>query len=328
MLNKAVGETPLSCAEAFRAQHSELEGVPMAYAGRLDPMASGKLLVLLGEECKNQTAYHGLDKEYEFSVLLGIGSDSHDVLGRLTVQPTSPTMLPPDCALRAARPSLTQSGGTSSAPLNVTTQEQADSLCVGLQSVPVKGKTGPSGPERPEQGLAEVRSQLNQICTDLTGNIELPYPNFSAKTVQGKPLHMWTLENRLHEIEIPTKQSIIYSLKLDSIETKSRTEICTLARKKIDSIPEVTEARKALGNDFRRVDVRQDWENIKNNDSLPERYLIAHFTCVASSGTYMRTLAHLIGQNLTPATPSLAWSIHRTKIGTYDPKQEQWKHQF
>ena len=82
-LDKAVGETPLSCAEDYRAKHKELEGVAMAYAGRLDPMASGKLLILLGEECKNQTNYHGLDKEYEFSVLLGIGSDTHDVLGRL-----------------------------------------------------------------------------------------------------------------------------------------------------------------------------------------------------------------------------------------------------
>jgi tRNA U55 pseudouridine synthase TruB len=40
------------------------------------PMASGKLLVLLGEECKHQENYHSLDKEYEFSVLLGIGSDT------------------------------------------------------------------------------------------------------------------------------------------------------------------------------------------------------------------------------------------------------------
>jgi len=274
LLEKEVGETPLSCAEEYRASHPELNDVSMAYAGRLDPMASGKLLILLGEECKNQTMYHGLDKEYEFSVLFGIGSDSHDVLGRLLTD---------------------------------------------LSSDSVKQEVDES---------SQLSAQLRDICKQLTGNIELPYPHFSAKTVQGKPLHMWTLEGRLGEIEIPTKESIIYWLALDFVETKTRAEICDESRTKIDSIPEVTEARKALGNDFRRVDVRQDWEAIKKNDSLPDSYYIAHFTCLASSGTYMRTLAHLIGQKLKPATPSLAWRIHRTKIGTFDDNTKTWEKQY
>ena len=330
MLEKAVGETPLSCAEVFRAQHPELEGVSMAYAGRLDPMASGKLLVLLGEECKNQTAYHGLDKEYEFSVLLGIGSDSHDVLGRLTTNPTSQTTLPLDCALRAARPSLTQSNGTLSAQLS--NKEGSKQLSEGVNH-------GLAAPSAPEESCLEpstdsllrkntLSGSLVTVATSLTGNIELPYPHFSAKTVQGKPLHMWTLEGRLDEIDIPTKESTIYSLQLNSIETKTRTEVCAEARAKIDSIPEVTEARKALGNDFRRVDVRKDWENILQNASLPDAYRIAHFTCLASSGTYMRTLSHLIGQKITPATPSLAWSIHRTKIGKYDAVDNSWTTEY
>lgn len=293
MLEKAVGETPLSCAETFRSDHPELEGVPMAYAGRLDPMASGKLLVLLGEECKNQTSYHGLDKEYEFSVLLGISSDSHDVLGRL-----------------------------NTAPVHLAADSNQSLLCRPSQTHPTLVTTSLS--QQPD----ELQAQLTSITQTLTGNIKLPYPHFSAKTVQGKPLHMWTLEGRLNEIEIPTKESTVYSITLDSIETKSRADVCTQARTKIDSIPEVTEERKALGNDFRRVDVRKDWEEILNNDSLPDSYQIAQFTCLASSGTYMRTLAHLIGQKLTPNTPSLAWRIHRTKIGTFDSTHQNWSTVF
>ena len=84
VVEKAVGETPLQALERFRALHGELDQIPMAYAGRLDPMASGKLLILIGEECKQQERYHALDKEYEFEVLFGIGSDTGDVLGRLS----------------------------------------------------------------------------------------------------------------------------------------------------------------------------------------------------------------------------------------------------
>lgn len=254
----------------------------MAYAGRLDPMASGKLLVLLGDECKNQTQYHGLDKEYQFSVLLGIGSDSHDVLGRLYTNLTQETELSATKTVAASRDT-------------------------------------PRIPPTLSENLVAATKMF-------TGNIELPYPHFSAKTVQGKPLHMWTLEGRLDEIVIPTKKSTVYSLHLDSIETTSRERLCAEARNKIDSIPEVTDARKALGNDFRRADVRQDWEDICADDSLPNFYHIAHFTCVASSGTYMRTLAHFIGVQLN--TPALAWSIHRTEIGNFNPTTLTWEKKF
>ena len=55
----------------------------MTYAGRLDPMASGVLIVLAGEEVKNKEKYLALDKEYDFSVLFGFGTDTYDVLGKI-----------------------------------------------------------------------------------------------------------------------------------------------------------------------------------------------------------------------------------------------------
>lgn len=263
VLDKQVGETPLSCAEAWREKHPEYQGVPLAYAGRLDPMASGKLLVLIGEECKRQTEYHGLDKAYEFSVLFGITSDTLDVLGRLTPREAVPTINP---------------------------------------------------------------DTLETVLPSFFGDIELPYPHFSAKTVQGKPLHVWTLENRLHEITLPTITTTIHTLTLDAIETVSRAKLVAEALEKVNSIPEVTDQRKALGNDFRRVDVRRDWNEIRNNDSLPTEYSIARFTCIASSGTYMRTLASEIAKKL--GTIGLAFRIHRTHIGTYDNITRTWSKEY
>jgi tRNA pseudouridine55 synthase len=81
VLEKRVGETPLMALDAWREASPEYKTVVASYAGRLDPMASGKLLVLLGEECKRQREYTRLDKEYEIEVLLGVGSDTGDALG-------------------------------------------------------------------------------------------------------------------------------------------------------------------------------------------------------------------------------------------------------
>ena len=259
ILEKAIGETPLSCTEAFRATRPDLINIPLAYAGRLDPMASGKLLVLIGEECKNQAAYHNLDKEYEFSVLFGIASDTQDVLGRLQAAESVPNISQP---------------------------------------------------------------ALLEIAQKHIGGMTVPYPLFSAKTVQGKPLHMWTLEGRLDEIEIPTRTSTVYHLQLTDLETLSRARVVERALEKIETIPLVTDPRKALGNDFRRVDVRSDWNQILENENLPAEYTIASFRCIASSGTYMRTLATLIAKDL--GTTGLAWTIHRTMMGTYNAPNKTW----
>ncbi len=84
VIEKQIGQTPLQAIEKWKEAHPDYRNVPASYAGRLDPMASGKLLVLLGEECKRQKEYTKLDKEYEIEVLLDIGSDTGDALGLVT----------------------------------------------------------------------------------------------------------------------------------------------------------------------------------------------------------------------------------------------------
>jgi len=251
VLNKVVGQTPLECAEVWRAaQPPALQGVPLAYAGRLDPMASGKLLVLIGDECKRQEQYHKLDKAYTFESLFGIATDTADVLGRIKkVEPT-----------------------------NVSKQA------------------------------------LKATIKKLIGDIELPYPHFSSKTVQGKPLHTWAVEERLHEIIIPTKDSTIYKLKLLRTEQMSGQAVYDAALEKINSIPLVTDPRKSIGNDFRRIDVRIDWKTFLDKHRS-DTFTVASISCIASSGTYMRTLAEVIARKCN--TVGLAFSIERTIIGRY-----------
>lgn len=102
-MEKQVGETCLAALERVRASDPALRGVPMTYAGRLDPMASGQLLILIGDECKDRAHYDGLDKSYEFEVLLGASSDTGDVLGLAELgEPVSVS----DVAARAAVESM------------------------------------------------------------------------------------------------------------------------------------------------------------------------------------------------------------------------------
>jgi tRNA pseudouridine55 synthase len=81
VIEKRAGETPLEALRAWQAAHPQYAGLPACYAGRLDPLASGKLLVLFGDECKRKERHTKLDKEYEIEVALDFATDTGDALG-------------------------------------------------------------------------------------------------------------------------------------------------------------------------------------------------------------------------------------------------------
>lgn len=81
VIYKQCGETPLEALERLRAQENIPEDVPMTYAGRLDPAAEGLLLILTGEECKKKEEYTSRDKTYMAEILIGVSTDTYDLLG-------------------------------------------------------------------------------------------------------------------------------------------------------------------------------------------------------------------------------------------------------
>lgn len=82
---KKVGQTPLDLINELRDTNPALKNETMSYAGRLDPMAEGETLILVGEEeNKNRESFMGFDKEYEADILFGFSTDSYDLLGLVT----------------------------------------------------------------------------------------------------------------------------------------------------------------------------------------------------------------------------------------------------
>lgn len=90
-IEKKWGETPLEALERLRTDENIPAEVPMTYAGRLDPAAEGKLIILTGEECKKKEEYTAFSKTYEVGIIFGISTDSFDLLGLPTMHPMSGT---------------------------------------------------------------------------------------------------------------------------------------------------------------------------------------------------------------------------------------------
>ncbi len=248
VLNKQIGQTPLEAIEAWRLIHPKYTNVPASYAGRLDPMASGKLLILLGDECKRQKKYTILDKKYEVEVLLDVGSDTGDILGIVH--------------------------------------------------------------ESPKNTLPNTK-QLVEVLKSQVGTRVLPYPVYSSKTVQGKPLFLYALEGKLDSIEIPTHEETIYNIRLKGIYTLTRMNLIERVMTLLSLAPVSTEPSKKLGADFRIREVKESW--ISQSKKSARTFYVLRLTIFCASGTYMRTLASRIGSAL--GTSALALSIRRTRLG-------------
>jgi tRNA pseudouridine55 synthase len=82
-LYKNLGETPRERLERLREEKPHYSHEVLSYAGRLDPMAEGVLLCLVGPENKRRDNYLNLSKEYTLDILFGFSTDTYDILGRM-----------------------------------------------------------------------------------------------------------------------------------------------------------------------------------------------------------------------------------------------------
>ena len=234
---KQWGETPLETLERVRAENPNLLNIPLSYAGRLDPLAEGVLLVLCGEANKSRQEYLGMDKEYECEVLFGISTDSGDLLGLIS--------------------------------------------------------------ELKEEDISEEK--INESLKSLIGPQSFPYPVFSSKTVDGKPLFQWFKEGKIHEIEIPKTDVCIKDISL--IDMKNVTAHNVLQK--------ISNAVGTVHGDFRQSEIQNDYIHKLTS----QVFTIATIKVSCTSGAYMRTLAEIIGEKNN--MPALAYSIKRVQIGEF-----------
>lgn len=150
-------------------------------------------------------------------------------------------------------------------------------------------------------------STLKRILAKLQGTHVQPYPPYSSKPVNKKPLFYWARENKLDQITIPTKEITIFSIELVAIKEIKKEN---LQKKIIKNIENVT------GN-FRQEEILQTWQDFFQNTQV-ETFPVISLNITASSGTYIRSIANTIGKKIQ--TNAFAMSIKRTSIGTYTLK--------
>jgi len=241
-LNKKEGETPLEALENFRNKNKKYKNLKMTYAGRLDPMASGLLVILVGDKIKEKEKYLKLDKEYLFDVLFGFSTDTYDILGKITHS-------------------------------NIRTNI----------------------------GMTDLEKKIKDHQKYFSGKFIQKYPAYSSKTVKGKPLFSYAREGI--EVEIPTREVLIKSLKFLKIKKINNKSLLENIEKRI----------KKVKGDFRQKEILKLWRRRLSMEN--SNFFIASLKVNCSSGTYVRVVANNLGEKV--GIPTLAFSIKRTKIGNW-----------
>lgn len=78
---KNISETTYQATQRFKTENPEYANSKICFAGRLDPMAQGWLVFLLGDAVHLKDDFIKKDKVYRASVLIGVETDTDDVFG-------------------------------------------------------------------------------------------------------------------------------------------------------------------------------------------------------------------------------------------------------
>jgi tRNA U55 pseudouridine synthase TruB len=81
---KNIGESMQDVVDRFKNEYKINKKEKVAFAGRLDPLAFGKIRLLIGADTKKMDEECSLDKIYSYSVIHSFQTDTYDVLGLIT----------------------------------------------------------------------------------------------------------------------------------------------------------------------------------------------------------------------------------------------------
>ncbi len=82
--NKNIGETMNEVINRFKTDYNMKKEDKVSFAGRLDPLAFGKIILLTDSDKYKQDEFCNFNKIYSFSVLQDFQTDTYDIMGLVT----------------------------------------------------------------------------------------------------------------------------------------------------------------------------------------------------------------------------------------------------
>jgi len=146
--------------------------------------------------------------------------------------------------------------------------------------------------------------KVKGLVNGLSGDLDQPVPSFSAVKISGKPLYRWYLENRINEVEIPIKQVHIDSIDIQNVEIISKADIEVRILNVLDTVK----------SGFRQNSIVSGWKNVLKKVKQ-DKFLVVRIRSTVSKGTYVRAIAHKLGQDAKVGACTI--TIKRTRVAGF-----------
>ncbi|MDI9325570.1 MAG: hypothetical protein QM526_02210 [Alphaproteobacteria bacterium] len=181
---KKRGESNLECLN----RHFPKDGIPRTYAGRLDEMAEGALLILEGDECKEAKKHWYHSKTYRVSFLWGLSTDSLDALGCITT-----------CALPTQTPFKESIyTGKYSLPIPKYSAKPVDGIALWEHTQKENIVTVPlfSGEIYSWEKMPDIQHSFTEVVKEIKNTVACVSGNFRKKEI----IDSWDFYNKKHNL--------------------------------------------------------------------------------------------------------------------------------
>ena len=146
--------------------------------------------------------------------------------------------------------------------------------------------------------------ELTHYINDLKGKQVIKRPVYSYKMIRGKPLNWWARQDRLNEIKLPEVKIEIHKAELLKLWTVTKVYLNETIIKNVHRVE----------GDFRQEMILKRWDQAFCQH--PNKcFYIARIRISCSKGTYVRSIAHNLGNAI--GIPSFALRILRTRNGDF-----------
>jgi tRNA pseudouridine55 synthase len=150
-----------------------------------------------------------------------------------------------------------------------------------------------------------TQENVNKVLKTFEGYYAQTVPPYSAIKVKGRPLHWYARNNKLKEVDLPTREGEIYHLELTHQNKITTDKMAETIITKIDKVE----------GDLRQTEVIDNWRHFAKN-AFCRTYNIAGFSVKISKGMYIRALSQEICDKLN--TVGFIYSLKRTSNGKYN----------
>ena len=180
----------------------------VGHAGTLDPFATGLLVILLGDACKQAGEFLKLDKSYEFTAKLGEVSTTGDPEG--VISKTQNVVSNKRETQDAVIPDLFTVSLSNLIPDPVKKSKQVETVSNQMESIKIP-----------------TSDDVHKVLRQFTGEITQTPPAYSAIKINGKRAYKLAREGK--RVEVPSRQVTIRRLEVTGYEYPYLKCVCDVS---------------------------------------------------------------------------------------------------